>query len=180
MAILTGFPPSNTISCGRITIGPKDLPNSGDGRDLCDGPNYNKIKIREFTDKVLSDKMMSCCQGDSDCSTENSCTSKGKAKDPPKWEYVYPHGTKDGDEEQKVFIVLARNPKYKWRSVAQMAKETGLSKERVEEILAKYWNKGMVFQDPKNDEHWGYWERVPDMVPKEKKSLARKDQDDRI
>lgn len=99
---------------------------------------------------------------------------------PPKWTEVYPQGTKQGDEEQDLFIALARNPKWQWRSTAQLAKETGLSKERVEEILNKYRKKGMVFQNPSNEDQWGYWERVPEMLPKVKKSLTAIDQKKRI
>ena len=58
-------------------------------------------------------------------------------KTPAHWYDVYPRGSKEGDEEQKVFTSLARNSKWVWRSVSAIAKEVGLSKERVEEILYK-------------------------------------------
>lgn len=99
---------------------------------------------------------------------------------PPKWYQVYPLGTKEGDEEARLFRVLARNPKYEWRSTGALAKESKLAKERVEQILNKYYKKGMVFQNPSSEDQWGYWERVPNLVPDVKKSLAKKDQDDRI
>jgi len=99
---------------------------------------------------------------------------------PPKWTDTYPHGTKQGDEEVKFFISLARNPKFQWRSTSAIAKESGLTKERVEEIIQKYHRKGMIFQNPKNDEQWGYWERVPEMLPDAKKSISGKDQCDRV
>lgn len=99
---------------------------------------------------------------------------------PKKWTDVYPHGTKEGDEELKFFIALARNPKYQWRSTSAVAKEAGITKERTEEIINKYYKKGMVFQNPKNEDQWGYWERVPEMLPKIQKSISQKDQDDRI
>jgi len=99
---------------------------------------------------------------------------------PKKWVDVYPHGTKEGDEELKFFIALARHPKYQWRSTSGIAKEIGLTPERVEEIIQKYYKKGMVFQNPKNEDQWGYWERVPDMLPEEQKSISKKDQDKRI
>jgi hypothetical protein len=99
---------------------------------------------------------------------------------PPKWVNVYPQGTKEGDEEQLLFICLARNPKYEWRSVATIAKETGLSKERVEEILSKYYKRGMVFQSSKNDDLWAYWERVPNLVNGNTDSISDKDKKDRI
>lgn len=103
-----------------------------------------------------------------------------KVKKPKKWTEVYPAGTPAGDEESRFFIALARNPKYDWRSSAALAKEANLSKERTEEIISKYFKKGMVFQNPANEDQWGYWERVPQMLPKDHKSLAQKDQEDRI
>lgn len=103
-----------------------------------------------------------------------------KSKLPPKWTEVYPQGTKEGDEEQGFFIALARNSKWQWRSTAQLAKEAKISKERVDEILNKYWKKGMVFQNPSNEDQWGYWERVPEMLPKELESITSKDHNDRI
>lgn len=99
---------------------------------------------------------------------------------PKKWTDVYPSGTKEGDEESRFFRALARNKKYEWRSTAALSKESGLSKERVEEIISKYIKKSMVFQNPANEDQWGYWERVPRMVPKKEKCLAKKDQDARI
>jgi hypothetical protein len=105
---------------------------------------------------------------------------KNKTKTPPKWTQVYPQGTKQGDEEQDVFICLARHPKWVWRSLAQIAKEAKISKERAEEILYKYWKKNMVFQNPANEDQWGYWERVPEMLPKEEESITARDHNNRI
>jgi len=97
-----------------------------------------------------------------------------------KWTEAYPHGTKEGDEELAFFISLARNHKYVWRSTVGIAQDTGLTKERVEEIIDKYLKLGMIFQHPKNDDNWGYWERVPpDMLPKQYQSLVAKDQKQR-
>lgn len=101
-------------------------------------------------------------------------------KNPPKWIDVYPQGTKEGDEEQGVFICLARNSKWTFRSTAQIAKESGLDKERVEEILQKYWRKGMVFQNPNNEDQWAYWERAPELVPEKEVSITKEDQKNRI
>ena len=98
---------------------------------------------------------------------------------PKKWIDVYPQGTKDGDEEQKFFIALARNPKYDWRSAAAVAKESGLSIERTEQIIEKYVKKGLVFQSPKNNDHWGYWERVPEMLDPVGNSIADQNKVDR-
>jgi hypothetical protein len=105
---------------------------------------------------------------------------KNKVKTPPKWTSVYPQGSKEGDEEQGFFIALARSAKWQWRSTAQLSKEAKLSKERVDEILSKYWKKGMVFQNPANEDQWGYWERVPEMLPVEEESITSKDHNDRI
>lgn len=98
-----------------------------------------------------------------------------------KWTELYPHGTKEGDEELAFFISLARNNKYVWRSTSGIANDTGLTKERVEEIIEKYFKINIIYQHPKNDDNWGYWERIPvDMLPKEYQSLAKKDQKQRM
>jgi hypothetical protein len=57
---------------------------------------------------------------------------------PKKWTEVYPQGTPEGDEEARFFKSLARHPKYDWRSTAAIAKESGLTHTRVEQIIAKY------------------------------------------
>ncbi len=99
----------------------------------------------------------------------------------PPWTEMYPQGTTEGDEEFAFFVSLARNPKYAWRSTSGIANETGLSKERVEQIVQKYLKLNMIFQHPKNDDNWGYWERVPaDMLPKEKHSLVSQDHKTRM
>lgn len=103
-----------------------------------------------------------------------------KTKKPPKWLDVYPQGTKEGNEEQSFFIALGRHPKYQWRSTAAIAKESGLQVDRVEEIIAKYYKKGMVFQNPKNEDQWGYWERCPEMLKDDSKSVVQMDHKKRI
>jgi len=105
---------------------------------------------------------------------------------PKKWTQVYPQGTKEGDEEQLFFIGkdgasgLARHFKYDWRSTASIVSESGLSPVRVEAIIQKYVKLGLIYASRSRDDHWGYWERVPDRVPKDPTSIARADQDDRI
>jgi hypothetical protein len=99
---------------------------------------------------------------------------------PKKWFQVYPQGTKAGDEEQKFFKAIARHPKYDWRSIASIHAETGLSKKRVEEIIAKYFNLGMVFQNPKNEDQWGYWELHKKLLPKTTVGIAAKDTKKRV
>jgi hypothetical protein len=99
---------------------------------------------------------------------------------PKKWTEVYPQGTKEGNEEQKFFISLARNPKFEWRSTGMIQKETGLPRKRVEEIIAKYLKAGLIIASPTKEEHWAYWERVPGMLKDTTKSITDKDQNNRI
>jgi hypothetical protein len=99
---------------------------------------------------------------------------------PKKWTDVYPSGTAEGNEEARFFRSLARHPKYEWRSTAAIAKESGLTHKRVEEIISKYIKMKMVFQNPKNEDHWGYWERVPHILPDAYLSIADADKTKRI
>lgn len=99
---------------------------------------------------------------------------------PKKWFELCPFGTKKGNEESKFFKSIARHPKYEWRSVAAISKESGLTKETVEKIIQKYFKLGVVFQNPKNEDHWGYWERVPQMLPNSKSSVSDEDKKNRI
>lgn len=103
-----------------------------------------------------------------------------KSITPKKWTDVYPAGTKEGNEESRFFKALARNPKYQWRSTGMIAHEANLSKKRTEEIINKYLPKGLIFQSSKRDDHWAYWERVPEMLKKNTKSIAQSDKDNRI
>ena len=96
------------------------------------------------------------------------------------WAEVYPQGTPEGDEEQAVFKVLSRHPKWQWRSVSALVKEASVTEKRVEEILYKYWKRKMVYQNPKDESQWGYWERVPEMVKAEELSIVDKDHEDRL
>lgn len=101
---------------------------------------------------------------------------------PKKWTEVYPYGTKAGDEESKVFIALSRN-KQDHKSTAGIVKTTGLSLARVEEIIDKYVNKvspPLIYQHPTNEDCWAYWERVPDVLEKDTRSVSQKDKDMRI
>jgi len=96
-----------------------------------------------------------------------------------KWSEVYPQGTKEGNEEQKLFIALVRDPKFSYKSTAMLVKETQLPIQRVEEILDKYVKMGLIFIHETNDEYWGYWERNPSCI-KTISTLVKKDQDSRI
>jgi hypothetical protein len=102
---------------------------------------------------------------------------------PKKWYEVYPYGTKEGDEEAKVFRSLSRHSKFDWRSTGAIVKATGLPRERVEEIIDKYVNKvkpPLIYAHPSNEDHWGYWERVPDVLKKDNRGISQKDKDNRI
>jgi len=101
---------------------------------------------------------------------------------PPHWYNVYPQGTKKGDDEAKFFKVLARNPQYKWRSTSAIAKESGLSKQRCEEIVSKYTKLGVIIPSKKNENSWAYWERVPKTLAAalDDRSIGQKDKDSRI
>lgn len=94
------------------------------------------------------------------------------------WWEIYPSGTKEGDEEVKFFIALARNPERKWRNISKLTEETNLSRERVEEIIAKYASLGIVYQNPKDPEQWGYWERTG--VKKTDKDILDEDHESRL
>jgi|LakMenEpi03Aug12_release.lakeMendotaPanAssembly.Ray.scaffolds.fasta_scaffold17329_6 hypothetical protein len=102
---------------------------------------------------------------------------------PKKWTEVYPYGTKEGDEEAKVFRALARHSKYDYRSVPAIVKETGLARQRVEQIIEKYVSKitpPLIYPHPTNEDHWGYWERCPEALPKDNRGISQKDKDNRI
>lgn len=77
-----------------------------------------------------------------------------------KWWEIYPAGTKAGDEEKRFFVALARHPQYKYRSVGAIAQETGLTKTRCDEIINKYHPKGIIIQNNKHLDQWGYWETL--------------------
>lgn len=104
----------------------------------------------------------------------------GKVKKPRKWHEVVAGGTKEGDEEQAVFIALARHKKYEWRSIEAISAESGVAEDRVEQILQKYHARGMVVQSPKNETLWAYWERVPQLIAGQKTSLSADDKEERI
>lgn len=95
-----------------------------------------------------------------------------------KWIDVYPQGTKEGDEEQKFFIAIARNKKWKWRTVSAIEAESKLSRARIEEIIEKYTKSGMIVANPNVDDSWGYWERLD--AKDEDKSIDDLDKDNRI
>jgi len=105
--------------------------------------------------------------------------NRSKVKPPP-WHTVYPHGTKEGDEEQQFFCVLARS-RLEWLSTAQLVSGSGLPRQKVERIISKYitHKPPLIFASTTKEDHWAYWERVPDML-KPDISIGDKDQEDRI
>lgn len=98
-----------------------------------------------------------------------------------KWWQVYAN-----DEEKKFFVGkdghsgLVRKQDYSWRSTDLLAKESGLSKARVEQIIDKYHKAGLVLQHPKDPEKWGYWENVNTTTAAAKGSVVEEDQKDRV
>ena len=97
---------------------------------------------------------------------------------PKFWWEVYPQGTKEGDEESRFFCALARHPDFKYRSVENLAKESQLSKTRVEDIISKYVPPGMILNNPKDPDQWGYWERIG--AKKTDKDLLEEDHENRL
>lgn len=78
-----------------------------------------------------------------------------------KWWQVY-----NGQDEQYFFTGLdgasglIRHPDYAYRSVASLAKESGLTQAQVEKIINKYANMGLIVQHPTNADKWAYWDRA--------------------
>jgi len=95
-----------------------------------------------------------------------------------KWWEVFPQGTKEGDEETRFFIALARHPEFKYRSVDKLSAEANLSKTRCDEIIAKYAPSGIILNDPKDPERWGYWERCG--CKGDKEGAVKEDHETRI
>jgi hypothetical protein len=65
---------------------------------------------------------------------------------------------KDPDE-QKIYEVLAFGPN-EWQPIKAMAAITGLSINRTFAIVTKYYARGGIVRHPKNDDLYGFWERV--------------------
>jgi hypothetical protein len=98
---------------------------------------------------------------------------------PPYWSDVYPQGTAEGDEEFLFFDALSRHGSA-FVSTGQLVRATGLSAQRVEELVEKYFNKGMIYPSEEYEDRWCYWERAPGLVPQPGKSLVEKDHEERI
>lgn len=100
---------------------------------------------------------------------------------PKKWHEVYKN-----NEERAFFIGkdgksgLVRSS-YQYRSVSALAKESGLTKDRVEQIVNKFLTAGIVFQNENHDDQYGYWERVnPNFQLGGSKTIVAKDQDEQV
>ena len=99
----------------------------------------------------------------------------------PKWYDLVDNTKPEGEVESKIFIALSRNPKWSWRSVSALAKETGLENITVEEVLYKYYKVGIVLQHTRNNDQWAYWENLrADDLPEEQISLNELDKIIRI
>lgn len=102
-------------------------------------------------------------------------------KSQKKWWEVY-----SGDEEKKFFVGkdghsgLVRNDDFHWRSTDALARESGLSKTKIEQIIDKYHKAGIVLQHEKDPEKWGYWENIKSKSINPKGSIVEEDQKDRI
>jgi hypothetical protein len=99
---------------------------------------------------------------------------------PKKWWEVYAN-----DDEKKFFVGkdghsgLARKNDFQWRTTEAIARESGLTKSRVEQLIDKYHKRDIVIKHPKDPEKWGYWENVNANVTK-KDSIKDEDQKNRI
>lgn len=102
-------------------------------------------------------------------------------KKPKKWTEVYPQGSLAGDEEQAFWKALVRGPS-DWRNIASLVKDSGLTRQRVEEIIIKYseMKPPLIVQSTTANDQWGYWERVPENLYQDKPTLTQKDHQDRV
>jgi len=62
-----------------------------------------------------------------------------------------------------VFAALM-HPRYCWRAMYAISKETGVEKEEVQRVLDQYMESGLVVRNPMNEEHYGWRDRVKDMA----------------
>ena len=105
---------------------------------------------------------------------------------PKKWWQVY-----NGDEEKRFFVgkdgksgLIRGKDKsgldFDWRSTESIARESGLTKLKTEQIINKYHKAGIVIQHQKDPEKWGYWEKVaPQLANPTTKSVSDADKDKR-
>lgn len=71
------------------------------------------------------------------------------------WEVV------SSKEQNEVFNLIARHPKYPWRNIIQILKELGWSIDKLENILKPFLdNKIVLIKRDENGAYLGYWERV--------------------
>lgn len=98
-----------------------------------------------------------------------------------KWWAVYAN-----DEEKRFFVGkdgnsgLCRNTEFDWRSTEALARESGLSKAKIEIIIDKYHKAGIVVQHAKDPEKWGYWEKCSSTVTSSTKDVTKDDQQARV
>lgn len=64
------------------------------------------------------------------------------------------------NEEKLFFVGLSLNPEKPWRSADGLAQELGWPIEKVNALLDRFAQQGIILQHPTNPKLWGYWERV--------------------
>jgi hypothetical protein len=103
---------------------------------------------------------------------------------PPKWHKVFSNSRERAffvGSDSKSGLVRGKSGEGKtltFRSIKMLASESGLTTKQVEEIIQKYQPSGIVVNNPKNPEQWGYWENVEAIeVPK---SIGDTDKEDRV
>lgn len=89
--------------------------------------------------------------------------------------------------DDELFFFVGRDKKsglvrsdFDYRSVAALIKESGLTEQRVEQILNKYLKKGLVIQSTNKIDHYAYWRLAKNQGGEKKKSLAQSDKDKRM
>ena len=50
------------------------------------------------------------------------------------------------EEEKTLFKILARNPKYSWRSLSSILKETGWSREKLESVTEPFRKRKIIMK----------------------------------
>lgn len=70
-----------------------------------------------------------------------------------------------------------------WRTITALVRESGLSQDKVEKIISKYYALGTVVKDEKkkdeNTVHWGYFENV-NLVEDEQVSMGEADKQQKL
>lgn len=70
-----------------------------------------------------------------------------------------------------VFHAMVNHPKYDWRSISALAKETNLSQDIVSGVIGKGLTAGIVIQHPTNQKYWGHVQRFSQQEPDKEVSM---------